>query len=447
MSRAVAAPGSVLLVAAVMLVPGTATANPADAFGLGPRIPAMGGAGTAATDDTAAGYYNPAAFGFFEHLRLDLGYQYAQPELEIGGRNVGVDASRGMSLGVVVPGKIGPVSLGLGGTFFLPDGYYSRTRALAGGQPRFQLYDNRPQRFLFSFNLGLSYGDWLAIGGGLTYMSGTSGEILLRGRVGFPDASDSELTQGFDVDVETIPYPQLGMMIKATDWLTFGASYRGEFELDLDLTLDIRGSIGGRDQEQVVEDGFFVVNSASRDLFQPAQFTVGAAAQVTSDLLVTVDLGYHRWSSFNNPATVIDIDLDVGTFNEDIDITEAPPFPAPNFDDIWVPRVGAEYRAFTGYHVSVDVRGGYAYEPSPAPEQTDENNFVDNDKHTVSVGAGALLKEITEIVPLPFSIDAYFSFTVLPERTHRKMSAADPVGDYSADGTVWNLGLGSRWSF
>lgn len=432
---------------ALALTGSPARANPADAFGYGMRSPAMGGAGTAATNDTSAGYYNPAVLGTFKTLRIDLGFQYAQPELSINGNNTQVDASRGVALGLSMPGSIGPVRIGLGGTFFLPNGYYSRTRALAGGQPRFQLYDNRPQRFLFSFNLGASYGDWLAIGAGLSYMSGTSGDILLRGRVGFPDANDSELMQGFDVDVETIPYPQAGILIKATDWLTFGLSYRGEFELDIDLTLDIRGSVGGRDQEQVVEDGYFVVNSVARDLFQPAQFTAGAAAQLTPDLLVTFDLGYHRWSRFNNPATIIDIDLDVGDFNEDIDITEAPPFPDPNFDDIWVPRIGAEYRVFTGYHLGVDVRGGYSYEPSPAPEQTDENNFIDNDKHTFSFGAGALFSSLTKILPLPFSIDAYAAFTVLPERTHRKMSPADPVGDYAADGWIWNLGLGSRWSF
>ncbi|MBT8492419.1 MAG: outer membrane protein transport protein [Deltaproteobacteria bacterium] len=437
-----------MLALAAIALPGSALANPADQFGLGARIPAMGGAGAAAVDDTSAGYYNPAAIGRFENIRIDFGYQYARPDLEINEQNTEVDTSRGFAAGMGVPGRIGSVKIALAGTFFLPDRNYVRTRALNGGQPRFQLYDNKPQRFIMAANLGLSFlDDRVAVGGGLTYMSGTKGDILLRGRVGFPDASDSELTQGLDIDVKTKPYAQAGALVKATNWLNIGLTYRGEFELELEQTLDIRGSVGARDQEAVVDNGFFTVDSLANDHYQPMQVTLGAAAQVSPTVLLAFDLSYHRWSSFDNPATVIEIDLDVGQFNEDINITEAPAFPDPGFDDIVVPRLGIEWQALRSERIAVAVRGGYSYEPSPAPEQRDENNFVDNDKHTISLGVGGSFRKLTEIIPLPFELDAYFAFTMLPERTHRKLSAADPVGDYSANGSVLQLGLGSRWRF
>jgi len=437
------------LVLAMVALASPAHGNPADLYGLGARVPAMGGAGTATTADTAAGYYNPAAIGLFENIRIDLGYQYARPELELNDRDVGVDSSRGIATGIAVPGTIGrAVKMALAGTFFLPDRYFVRTRALAGSQPRFQLYDNRPQRFILAANLGFSFlEDRLAVGGGLTYMSGTNGTINLQGRVGFPNAEDSELVQGIDMDVETVPYPQAGVLFKATDRITIGLSYRGAFELKLSQVLDVRGSVGSADQEQIVEDAFITVTSLAKDHYVPLQITAGIAAQVTSDLLVAFDLGYHAWSRFHNPSTIVRIDLDVGQFNDDINIEDAPAFPDPRFKDILVPRLGVEWRALSRTAFDLDVRGGYSYERSPAPQQTSDTNFVDNDKHTVSLGTGATFRGLTEIVPLPFSLDAFASFTVLPERTHRKESPVDPVGDYKSDGTVVQVGIGSSWRF
>jgi len=67
------------LLCAVWAIPSTTRANPIDAFGWGSRATAMGGAATAASEDAAANYYNPAGLVRGRDLRIDLGYRYAQP--------------------------------------------------------------------------------------------------------------------------------------------------------------------------------------------------------------------------------------------------------------------------------------------------------------------------------------------------------------------------------
>jgi long-subunit fatty acid transport protein len=428
---------------ALAIAPGAAAANPADLFGFGARGPAMGSAQTAAADDATANYYNPALLATFDEIRIDVGYQYARPSLVIDDHDLGVDSSRGLVATLSAPGRVGGVRVAIGGGVFLPDRHITRTRTLSSQKPRFALYDNRPQRLFLAANLAVAVGERLFLGAGISYMSSTQGSVLLDGRVGFPNADDSDLDLGIDVDLKTIRYPQFGAMLRATPWLDVAVSYRGGFRLFLDQIFDIHGDIGPAGGEPVVEDGLLQLRSVSQDLFQPAQLTAGFAAQLTPRFSLAFDLGWHRWSVYENPAARIDLVLDIGSFNELIDIPPAPPLPDPHFHDIVVPRLGVEYAIGD----ALALRGGYVYEPSPAPEQVGETNFIDDDKHTLSAGGGLTVSHIGEIIPRPMSIDVYAAITLLEGRSHAKLSAADPIGDYHSGGHVWQGGVTSSWRF
>jgi len=428
-------------------VAGAARANPVDHFGFGGRGPGMGNAQTAASADTGAHYYNPAILATFGDIRIDVGYQYADPHLAINDLDTNVNTSRGLAAGVSVPGNVRGLVLAFGAGVFLPDEQVTRTRTLQGDQPRFVLYDNRPQRLFMGANVAVRVVDGLYVGGGIGYLSSTTGGVQLSGRLGFPNAVDSDLALAIDVDLKTVRYPQAGIFYRATPWLDLGFAYRGGFVLNVDLAVRIEGDVGPDGAPPVVDDGYIDVLSRFQDLFQPEQFAIGANARITDDLSIAFDLVLHRWSAFDNPTAVIDIDLDLKDFNEFVDIPESPPLPEPNFNDIIVPHLGVEWRATHGRHADWTVRAGYTYEPTPTPEQSGEMNFVDSNKHTGSAGVGVSLHDLTEVLHRAFDIDVYGAYTYMEQETVRKISPVDRVGDYRAGGRIWQVGATSRWRF
>ena len=436
------ATASLLLAAA-----GAARANPMDAFGVGSRATAMGGAATAASEDSSANYYNPAGLVRGRDLRIDIGYRYAQPLLRMNGRDVGVDASRGFLIGLVAPGHIGAFRFAFGASLWLPDQRLTRVRSLPFDQPRFVMFDNRPQRLYLAANLAIQIVPGLYIGGGLTFMSRTAGQLFLKGSVAVSDPDASSLVSKIDVDLQAVRYPQAGILWEPTPWLSVGVTYRHSFVLNLDQQFRIDGSIGNPGLAPVVESGYFAAHSVSTDLFQPWQLTGGAALQLKRTLLVTFDLTFARWSEFPIPAANLTLGLDVGIYNDRVMLPPSRSYPSSGFHDIVIPRAGIEWRAWEWSKVAIDLRGGYSYEPTPVPEQSGESNFADSDKHTFSVGAGVELRNLTAILPRPLTIDAHFAATYLPPRENLKIDALDPVGDFVADGVIVQIGIMLRSRF
>lgn len=425
----------------------TVAANPADMYGFGARSAGLASAGMAAANDSTANYYNPALLATLEDLHLTIGYQAAAPQLFVEGENVGVNETRGLVVGLAAPGRLAGRRVAMGGGLFLPDQQLVRTRILNSQQPRFMYYDNRGQRLFLSANIAVELTPRLFLGAGVAYMSSTQGAVTLVGRIGFPDASDSVLALDMDFDLDPIRYGHAGLLFHATPWLDLAFVARGGFTLTIDQTFDIQGDVGPSGQTPIVEDGFFTMQSAAQDLFQPPQFALAANAQLTADFLVAVDIALHRWSTYENPAAAIEINLDVGTFNDLVDIPDAPPLPTPNFHDIVTAKIGAEWTVASSAHRKWQARAGYGFEPTPAPEQTGETNFIDNDRHTFAAGVGLSLPSLGEVIIKPLRLDAFVSLTMLPGRLHRKMSPVDPIGDYRADGRVLSAGMSTHWRF
>jgi long-chain fatty acid transport protein len=435
-----------IITLAVAALAAPARANPADIFGLGARGAAMGGAQVACADDSTASYYNPALLVLGDDIHIDVGYQMGVPEVGANGKTFNIDRSEGLALGISVPGRIMSQRLAIGAALFLPDAQVTRTRTLPAERPRFLAYDNRPQRLFLAATAAFEILPGLSVGGGIAYMASTNGTVQLRGLVGFPDPAGSDLDLSINVDVKTIHYPHFGIAWRALPWLELGASYRGSFRLVIDQTVRVRGDIGTPGSDPVISDGHLDIRSVSQDLFQPMQITAGLAAQLTPHWLLAFDVAYHRWSDFANPTAKIDIELDIKQFNELVNIPPMSPLPIPNMHDIVVPRLGVEWRGTPGRH-TWSARGGYVYEPHVSPEQQGESNFIDNDKHTFSVGGGIDWPGIGGVILKPVSLDAYLALTVLDPRNNHKLSPIDPVGDYRSSGFVVAAGVSSRWRF
>jgi long-chain fatty acid transport protein len=433
--------------ALLLALASTARANPIDAFGFGSRAAAMASAVSASSDDSSANYYNPAGLVRGRELRIDLGYRYAQPLLKLNGHDVGVDASRGFSVGLVSPGQVGPFRFSFGLALWLPDQRLTRVRSLPFSQPRFVYYDNRLQRLFLAANLAIQIVPGLYIGGGLTFMSRTQGVVNLKGQVAVSDPDESSLVTSINVDLLAVRYPQAGLLWEVSSRVSLALVYRHSFQLALDQQFRIDGSIGNPGLTPVVSNGFLSVRSVSTDLFQPWQLTAGAAVRLTRHVLATYDLTFARWSEFPVAASDLTLDLDIGQFNNQVKLPGKRTYPQPYFHDIAIPRIAVEARAYDGDRLGLDVRGGYSWEPTPVPEQRGETNLADSDKHTFSLGCGLELKRLQPILAWPISLDAHLALTYLPNRVNRKDSPIDPVGDFVAGGVAVSTGLTMRLKF
>lgn len=438
---------------------GISHANPIDMFGSGARGTSMGGAQTAAADDASANYYNPALLATLDGVELDLEYRYALPRLHLNGQDLGVDEARGTRLALAMTGSLAGLKIATGVSAYLPDQSLSRIRSLSEQQPRFVLYDNRPQRIFLGVNFAVQVSKKLSVGGGLGYLTTTRGELTLRGRVGFPDASDSDLRLTIDVDISTLAYPMAGIAYQLRPWLRLGASYRGGVQPNTDLAVNIEGEIGAEGLEPIVADAKVALRSISLSHFQPSELNVGLDALLTTRLRVAADVSYFRWSQFANPASRLESDFTLGQFTELIEPPEDAVLGLTRFHDVVIPRLGVEWLVHRSGSQKgrgkrdgnpgreVYLRSGYSYEPSPAPEQIGRTNFIDNNKHTGSLGLGLTLHELSSTLVRPISLDGSFSLTTLTGRNHRKLSPVDRIGDIRSSGSVWQVIFTSRMRF
>ncbi len=425
---------------------GIAHANPADIFGYGARGQSMAGAQVASSQDGDANYYNPARILLTDSPTFSFGYQLASPLLRIQGQDTNVDIHRGVQMSLVAPGYLGNTKVAIGASALIPDQYLSRTRTLSQQQPRFNVYNNRPQRMVVILNLGFQPTEKLSIAGGISYISSTFGSVVLSGQVGLSASDPSNLDLAIDFDLKTGRYGQIGAFYEALPWLDIGATYRTGFTIQLDQVFRIESDIGPANAP-IVEDAFFELQSLGKDHFLPAQLILGANARINDNVAVSFELGYHRWSAFRNPASEIAIDLDLGSFNDLVLIPDAPALAAPNFSDTIVPRIGVEWTARRNSSYQIDLRGGYFYEPTPVPEQYGDTNFLDSDRHSFHLGIGWTIAQLGKTLALPVSIDASFGVTQLANRTINKLSPVDPIGSYTIDGRIIQASLSTRWRF
>jgi len=428
----------------------SASAGPAETFGYGSRSTALGGAVSADSVDVSANYYNPAGLAGGKGLAFEVGYVRASYALKMNGRDNHVDPVRGLYFGLVAPGEIGPVPFAFGVGLHLPDDRVFRVRSLDQEQPRWEMYDNRPQRIFLATNLAIKPFKWLEVGGGLVFLAATRARLDITGELLVASPRESELRHEVDADLTAIRYPQAGVRVHANDKLRFAAVYRGEFQLTLDISarLDVTANAFGISVPLLT---YITTNSVNA--FLPRQAVFGTSWDPIDRVTVDADVTWINWSSYKSPVTAVNA----------ITKFDAPPgFPPsllpekpaptvilpPNFRDTFVPRVGVETRfPLGGGGHQLALRVGYFYERSPIPEQTGGTNFVDSDRHAFSLGTGVRLRDIARELPGDLHFDVHGMYSWLPERLTAKSSPANAIGDYSAGGRIWSVGavLGVRF--
>ncbi len=433
---------------AVAFSASTASANPPDTFGFGSRETAMGGAVAAETRGFAASYYNPAALARSRGLEVGIGYFRADHALEMNGRDNGVDPVKGMNAGIVVPGTLFRLPFAFGIALHLPDDRISRVRALRQEQPRWELYDNRNQRLFLAANVAIEPVPWLWIGGGLSFMSSTRGRLDISGGANVFRPDDSQLRHEVDADLTAVRYPQAGIRVALGKRAALAAVYRGEFQLGLDLSARLFGDLSG------LTTALYALQTHSINNFLPQQVVLGGSWAVTDDVRTTLDATWIDWSAYVAPVARLDAVLDIPPPPSGWPSSVTPPTtPVParieplKLHDRVVPRIGFEWHAIRAQRANGFLRGGYELAKSPIAAQTGVTNYVDRDRHAISLGIGATFADVLPELPGTLMIDGHIQMHVLPTETTMKTSAADLVGDYTAGGRIYNVGLTLGFAF
>ncbi|WP_437563982.1 OmpP1/FadL family transporter [Sorangium sp. So ce542] len=439
------------------LTAGRARAHAPDAYGFGARGAAMGGALAADATDFSASYYNPAGLVAATGLGLSISYSHASNRLRANGRDSGVRDVHGLSGGLVAPGEVLGVPFAFGLATFLPDDGLSRIKAIRQETPRWELYDDRLSILFLAANIAVRPLPFLELGGGVAFLASTRGRFSVTGRADALSPYDSALRHEVDADLTSIRYPQLGARVRAWDLGFVGIAYRGEAKLPLSIDARLQGVV---DFAGIEVPLLYELESRTVDAFLPQQVVVGASFQRIRGLRVNLDVTWVNWSAYESPVARARAHLEASPPPEvplDLPDDPRPTSVVPlRFEDRLVPRLGVEYaiaaagspREAAGqggpggarHAIEIPLRAGYVYERSPVPPQRGVTNYIDADRHTLSLGAGVILNRPLPELPGSLRIDVHGQLSVLPEVVVEKDNPADFVGDYRADGTMVNLG-------
>ncbi len=440
---------SLSLLLSIHLPAGVARATPGDTVGLGTRNINLGGAVTADVEDVGANYYNPAGIVRGPGIRLSLSYVSLNSDFQINGQASDVERISGITLGIVAPLRIGNFRFGFGLGVHLPDQRLSRTRSTISARPRWERFDTRPHKVFLSTNIAFRPIDWLLLGVGITFQSPSDLQLAIDGDANFLNVRNTRLRHEFQGDLTSTRYPQVGVQIIASENLSLGASWRGELTLGNKLTAVVDGDVVVGTLRAPLT---FRLVTDSVSTFMPQQLTIAVAGRLFGRLRASLDLTWMDWSKHPSliPTEDITLEIDLSMVPITLDIPEEiggrRPVPMQMRDTV-VPRVGLEYDAFQNDAVLVQARLGYVYEATPFPIQRGSNNFVDSDRHSLSLGAGVRLTDLRPTLPGYLQLDAYFQYAYLPQRFHEKDSLVDPVGDYRAGGQQFGFGVSAEVVF
>lgn len=429
-----------LSASSVQLVqPPKALANVADSLGIGARAVSMGGAYTALADDFSAVYYNPAGLAESEESNLTIGGLWAKPWLYFQEEGHPEDhphlcATGAAYLGVTTNlahltgfNQLNPWTLGL--CLYLPI-----ERVLLADIPN----QSSEKKFIFCLDdtqvlailLGLSWKltSWLSLG--------VSGNILADLRAPNQAVADIDIRTVLpylagiadlekDVrprimrDTELKAAPIVGIQARPAAWMVLGLTYRGKIYGETVGTQDILIRFRDfSDPSSATFETAILADIHYIHYWKPHQVSLGAAFLPTESLRIALDLTWADWSDYLDPMWYR---------------------PAEPFRDTWTPRFGMEYGFGSGFL----ARLGYAFQPSPVPEQTRESNYLDCDKHVFSTGIGRTFPKVSWLViwKKPLTLDAYVQYIQLSQRTYHKENPALYGNDLTLGGHLFHGGL------
>jgi len=414
------------LVASLLLSNSLVMANGLNLNSLGSRALAMGGAFVGLADDFSAIYWNPAGiaqfdkqyFGFYGTDIIPSGKYSLDLPLPTGGSlPINAETQRihyfaGLAayyypisenlvagLGVYVPSGLGAKWDGADLTLLTFGSAYE-------WKSRIGLVTISPA-LAYKINEQVSIGATLNINYGVFEIETHAGDSEL----GIDIGQYTEDMSGWGVGAS------FGVLVKANEMFSFGATVKTESKISFSgntsiSKLDILGLIPGT---PVFGANIPTTTEVEREVTWPWWIAGGVAVRPTPNLILTADLQYTAWKSkikilesdFKDPFWQLLIDADRPLF----------------FDNALQIRFGAEYTID-----NIALRGGYYWDPSPAPDRTMNVLLPNYDFHVVTFGLGYNVNGL--------QIDLAFEYLMGKEREVPLLKTlTDPAWETAMPGT------------
>jgi long-chain fatty acid transport protein len=414
------------LAALVCLAGARAEASPEDVLGFGPRSSAMGATGPASAEGYEAVYGNPALLSLARSRQLAVGITSAVFDLHAGPSRLSYEPLHGSVIGAVLPIPFGGVlkdriAIGIG--FFTPFDVVVRGRILYPEVPQFPVAD-RTQSIAVQAGIGVDLGHGVRIGGGFAALAALSGTVLV--------ANDASGRIGTTVDDTLVASygPIVGASYDIGDAWRIGLVFRGTLQGQFNVVINVM------DLNPITVPPLNISGVAQYDPWQIAL----EVAHTRGPWKFAAGLTYKRWSVYPGlaEATVRCPTTDPTTGLPFTGMCTATAPAPPGYHDTVVPHIGAERSFAPAPRVDVRLRGGFFFEPSPAPAQTETSNLYDNHRAAFTLGYGV------EVGPekARIALDMFGQVQALVPRDNVK--AADvPAGSPGAPSTTTSGVIGA----
>lgn len=423
-----------------------------------PRAMGMGGAYSAVSDDPSALYYNPAGLVRVEGSYTGLAFLLSFPSLTGTRRSTDPDTGRAVVQSVDGPPRDQSYGLqlawrpktfldgnfGAGFSIMLPHQRALHFNVHKFEDPYYVLYENSIE--LLQIRLGAAYKffDLVSVGASVLLLAGLDGTVRLKAPFQSRERLDPEDRTVLAVDA-VLPNRQFftaGAQFYPIKGLTFGISYREPTFVQIALPIDFAVIIVGLQPPPTV---------ATLDVkvkYSPAQLTFGAAYQVLSNLLVSLDLVYGWYSNYEIPygnvcleqvqpgrPKVLRHSCAKSETPEDKDnpIVLLPP-KQPNIPlrNLLIPRIGAEWKPMD----ALALRAGYYFLPTFI--QSSDAPILDSDKHSFTLGASYGLGTLFLPVGDELNLTAAVQMVVYVPRT---------IAEYTFSGQLFSTTFGAEFKY
>lgn len=414
-----------VILAAAMLTASSAYAANVESMGVGSMNVAQAGAVTAYCDNVFAAYYNPAGLTLIEKPTLSAGSMFYDAVISVSDWNVTTAGSnKNVPTGpmdfesdrMFVPspsmGFAMPVTdkITLGVAAYAPYGMSITWDKDTSDNPgAAYAWESTYGRMVVTPTLAYKVSDKLSVGVGVSM--GRS--ISEAGKtVEFSDQTKLDLKTAIanttDVATKKALYSTLGsivmmdgahlkleasddfnysfnvgIMYRPIEQLSFGLTYRGrtetEFEGDTIVTNATNPLTG--------EGGLSLDGKVTMEYDHPEQVQAGVRWFASDKFSVEADVTWTAWSINEGQYEMVTL-YDVPTPDGLVDQTTKMGHPR-DWEDTTAYRLGVSYQATEAF----TFRAGYAYDPSPVPEETFDMGWPDIDRNLYSVGMGWQINE------------------------------------------------------